>query len=153
MQSSFNFLFVFGILLFSSCSKKGDLIYIKMPNNATIAEKYKVRVLFRGTQIGEVREKVNRQNEYLLLTAIIDRRNHKNKFTGAIYREDLLGNTYVELISKQPEMLRNNNDPPIDTLYGVYSPLYHEVDSASKEKILNEIGNFKKRLDSILENR
>lgn len=124
-----------------------------MPKNTTIHENYKEKVLYRGIQVGEIREKTSLHNGYILLTAILDRRNKKNKFTHAVYREDLLGNTYIELIAKQPEVHLNNNDQNIDTLYGIYSPLYHAADSTSKKQILKEIGNFKKRLDSILENK
>lgn len=146
-------LFTFSTFLFFSCNKKGHLIYIRMPDNAIIADKFKVRVLFRGVQIGEIREKANLLDNHILLTASIYKTDFKSKFTGAVYREDLLGNTYVELIAEEYENGFKNREPSLDTLYGVFSPLYHKVDSASEEKILKEIGNFKKKLDSILKHR
>jgi len=137
--------------IFSSCDNERYIVYIKIPYTATIAEKHKEKVLFRGVQVGEIREKLVLKDGNLLLKAVLERKN-KYKFSDAFYREDLFGNSFVELSSKQPEILLDDTQY-LDTIYGIYEPFYFKIDSASKKTILKEIGDLKNKLDSILEKK
>ena len=147
-------LLLYFVVVISSCWnwKQPNVIYIKMQKNVKVNEKYKVRIFLRGVRIGEVKEKLSyEQDEYILLRADISEKSNKNTFTKALYKEDLLGNAYIELISEQSRVFSDKKSKA-DTIFGEFSPLYHEVDSASKKKILKEIGNFKNKIDSILGN-
>ena len=147
MRHGYIICLLFNLFIFSSCYKGEKILLLKMPNNAVIREKYKVDILFKGLQIGKVRKDIELDNEYLLLEAVIDKHAAGRNYISAIFKEDILGNSYIELISDAT----SQNNIGSDTLVGLYTPLYHKVDTVTLSEFLKELGNFKIKLDSILD--
>ena len=148
MQKSATSVFIFISILVCSCQSRGYNVYIKIPISQKINEHHKYPVRFRGVTIGKITDIQNLSNDYYLLTAFIDRK-VADRFTKAVYRESLIGNAFMELINGESGDVTNYLFR--DTIDATYSPLYRQVDSVTKEKIIEEMGKFKKKLDSLLD--
>lgn len=143
--------FIIGLIsiLTISCSNKKQVLYIKLINQPELAKKSNLDVRFRGVTVGEITSSEIR-GQFLILKAEIRKQPTNAKYLASFYRRDILGNTFLELTDTT--LSTNLIDKRFlsgDSIYGVYAPLFHEVDSIKKKQIIQTIRDFKQRLDSI----
>ncbi len=112
--------------------------------------KKNTKVLFEGIEIGEVSDKSVINDKEVLLELSINKNAIIHNDVSGIYAEDLLGNSYVELIKITNGKLPKKNINSNDTLVGKYRPLFEEVDTATKRKLIEEIKVLKNKLDTII---